>query len=133
MLLVAVSMAAAACASSAPPGKITPGAPHVTGTVTSPQSVALPPDAVLHVKLLNIFMQGGPATTVAEQIIPNPGKMPIRFDIAYDPALIEPQNFYAVQARITVGDEIRWMNDASHAVITHGNPREVEIVLRPAN
>lgn len=132
-LLLAVAAAAAACTSAAPVAPIAPGPPHVTGTITYHQKIALPPDAVLHVKLLNVFMQGGPALTVAEQIISSPGQVPIRFDIAYDPAVIEPQNFYAVQARITVGEEVRWINDASHAVITHGNPRELEIILRQVN
>ncbi len=128
-LLTPILLTAAACASLTPES-MPVGPEHVTGTITYRERIALPPNAVVQVKLLEISRPDTPAATVAQQIIANPGEVPIAFDLTYGPAAIDSRNIYGIQVRITVEGELQWTNDTSHAVITHGNPSWAEIVLR---
>ena len=102
----------------------------VTGTVTSLQRMALPPDAVVHVKLLDVSLQDVPARLLGEQIITNPNhQVPIPFEIEYDPAALDPRHTYAVQARITAKGQLMFISTSAYHVITRDNPHHVEIIV----
>ena len=101
----------------------------VTGTVTYRERIALSPEAVVEVKLLDVSLADAPAVTIGEQIIEDPGQVPIAFEIEYDPAEIDERFTYAVQARIMEGDELLFINDTAYHVITGGNPDQVDLVL----
>ncbi len=58
----------------------------VSGTVFYLQRIALPPDASVAVKLVDISKQDVPAVTIAEQKITPRGQVPIPFELQYDPA-----------------------------------------------
>jgi uncharacterized lipoprotein YbaY len=104
----------------------------VSGTVTYPQRIALPPDATLVVKLEDISRADAPATIIAEQTIVTAGQqVPIPFSLTYDPKLINPRYQYAVRAQIFYGDELRWISTTVHPVITQGHPTAVEIRVEP--
>ena len=70
------------------------------------QPIALPPDALIKVKLVDISRQDSPALTIAEQKIANPGRVPIPFELRYDPNKIDQRLSYAVQVRIEQGGEM---------------------------
>ena len=104
----------------------------VSGTVTYLQRIALPPNAVVEVKLVDVSRQDVPAIVLGEQIITNPGQVPIPFEIAYDPASIDPRFTYAVQVRITADGQLLFISDTVTPVITRGAPTsDVEIVVVP--
>lgn len=124
-LLYAVTIAAAC---SGQPGTESKAA-HVTGTVTYRQRIALTPDAQLTVKLVDISLQDAPAVTVAEQIIDNPGQLPISYDLTYEPEDIDPRHTYAVQARITSGGKLQFTTTRAYLVLTGGHPEHVDLVL----
>jgi putative lipoprotein len=107
----------------------TPSAATVTGTVTYRERIALSPNAVVAVKLLDVSRAEAPAATIGEQIIENPGQVPVAFEIEYNPADIDDGLTYVVQARITEGGEPAFISDAVHSVITGGNPTHVDMVL----
>jgi uncharacterized lipoprotein YbaY len=103
----------------------------VTGTVAYLPRIALPPQAVVEVKLLNVSRADAPAITIAEQIISTNGRqVPIPFSLSYDPEAIDPQHRYAVQARILINDRLRWINTTQYPVITQGNPSIVDILVQ---
>ena len=105
---------------------------RVTGTVTYLQRIALPPNAVIKVQLIDVSRADAPAIVLGEQVIQAGGKqVPFAFEIAYDRAKIEPNHSYAVGARIEDGDKLRFINDQRYAVITRGAPTHVDMVLRP--
>lgn len=104
----------------------------VTGTVMYLQRIALSPEAVIEVKLLDVSRADAPAETIAEQRITSPGQVPVRFELSYDPRKINPRHTYAVRARITEGDRLRFTSTRSYPVITRGNPSSVEIRVDPA-
>ena len=126
-------LAAVACestpASPSPTEPATPSTATVTGTVTYRERIALAPNAVVEVKLIDISRADAPAVTVGEQVIENPGQVPIAFEIEYDPSKIDERFTYAVQARIMEGDRLAFINDTRYAVITRGSPTHVDMVL----
>ncbi|MGW8186713.1 MAG: YbaY family lipoprotein [Desulfobacterales bacterium] len=108
--------------------------PRVTGTVTYLERVALPPTAVIKVQLVDVSRADAPAVALGEQIISTGGKqVPFFFEIPYDPAKIEANHTYAVQARIEEDGRLRFINDQRYSVITRNAPMHVDMVLRPVN
>lgn len=105
----------------------------VTGTVTYRQRIALPDNAIVQVQLLDVSRQDAAATVLGEQTItPNGKQVPFEFEIPYDPAQIQAGHSYAVQARITVGGQLRFVNTSSYPVITNGNPNQIEVLVNSA-
>lgn len=113
------------------PGGAAAPAARVAGTVTYLQRIALPPEAVIKVQLLDVSRADAPAVVLGEQVITAGGRqVPFAFEIAYDPARIDPRMTYAVSARIEEGGRLRFISDQRHAVITRGAPSHVELVLK---
>ena len=70
------------------------------------------------------------AELVAEQVITDPGQVPISFEVDYDPGDIDSGNTYSVSARIEEADgRLAFINDTAYDVITRGNPKRVDMVL----
>ena len=113
----------------APSEPTTPATATVTGTVTYRERIALSPDAVVEVKLLDVSRADAPAVTIGEQVIQDPGQVPIAFEIEYAPTDIDERFTYAVQVRIMEGDRLEFINDTAYHVITRGNPNQVDLVL----
>jgi uncharacterized lipoprotein YbaY len=104
---------------------------HVTGTVTYLQRIALPSTAEVKVKLVDVSRADASAIMLGEQNIQTGGKqVPFDFKIPYDPDMIEESHSYAVQARIEVDGQLRFINDQRYAVLTRGAPTHVDMVLK---
>ena len=104
----------------------------VTGTVTYRERIALPPTAVITVRLVDVSRADAPAVVIGEQVIHSGGKqVPFAFEIAYDTTKIEVNHSYAVQARIEDGGQLRFISDQHYAVVTRGALDHVDMVLRP--
>ena len=104
----------------------------VTGTVTYLQRIALPPSAVVAVKLADVSRADAPAIVLGEQRIEADGRqVPFAFEIEYDPTRIDPRFTYVIQARIEDGGRLLFINDQAYPVITRGAPSEVDLVLIP--
>ena len=88
----------------------------VSGEVFYRERIALPPNAVLTVQLSDVSLADAPASTIAEQKIDPAGQVPIKFEIKFDSAVIQPKASYALQARITVDDKLWFINDQRYAV-----------------
>lgn len=105
----------------------------VTGTVTYRQRIALPDNAIVQVQLLDVSRQDVAATVLGEQTItPNGRQVPFEFEISYDPAQIQAEHSYAIQARITVDGQLRFLNTSSYPVITNDNPNRVDVLVNSA-
>ena len=104
-------------------------AASVTGTVSYPGSAPLPPGAELTVRLEDVSRADAPSVTIAERVIVNPGQSPIPFEIGYDPADIDARFDYSIQATITHGDTLLFINDTVYSVLTWGYPSGVDMVL----
>jgi putative lipoprotein len=105
----------------------------VTGTVAYRERIALPPAAVVRLQLQDVSRQDAAATIIDSVTIrPNGKQVPIPFTLRYDPARIQENSTYSVQARITVDDNLLFVNDVSYPVITRGNSKQVQMMLRRA-
>jgi uncharacterized lipoprotein YbaY len=104
----------------------------ISGTVTYRQRIALPPTAVLTVRLEDVSRADASATVVSEQRIETAGKqIPIPFDLVFDWKKIQERNRYSVRAEITDGGRLLYISDTASPVLTQGNPRNVDITVVP--
>jgi uncharacterized lipoprotein YbaY/heat shock protein HslJ/uncharacterized lipoprotein NlpE involved in copper resistance len=132
-LLSAAFVLGTAAQGQAVVGQTTAVQAAVTGSVVYRQRIALPPDAIVHVKLQDVALADSPAKTLAEVDIPTAGRqVPISFRVAYTPADVDPSHRYAVRATITSGGKLLWTSTQSYAVITQGNPTEVQVLVEQA-
>ena len=130
LVLIAVLMLGA-CAAPGEPQSRNPTALSgvVTGSVTYRERIALPPDAVVQVALLDVSRMDVAATLIAEQTLVAEVQVPIGFALAYDPALIDPRLVYAVRATIKSGDNFLFVTDTHYPVLTRGHGEHVDLVL----
>lgn len=115
------------------PNQIAEDTQTLSGTVSYRQRIALPPNATLRLRLLDVSRADAPATTVTQKTVPITGQVPIPFELTYRPETIQPQHTYILDARILVGGRVRWIPAQRTAVITGGKPTQVNILLRPAS
>ena len=126
-----VTLLVGACATtSGPPGENPPELTGVVrGSVTYRERIALPPDAVLQVALLDVSRMDVAATVIAEKTIVPEGQAPIPFELAYDSGRIDSRMVYAVRATIKRGDNFLFVTDTHYPVLTRGHGEAVELVL----
>jgi putative lipoprotein len=106
--------------------------PEVTGTVSYRERFALPPDAELRVTLYETKGASATPTFIAEQTIPRPGQVPLRFRVAFPPSVIDARAGYTLVARIEIGGRILFINERPAPVLTLGNPPVADIVVTRA-
>ncbi|MBD2107908.1 YbaY family lipoprotein [Nodosilinea sp. FACHB-13] len=100
----------------------------VTGTVGYLPRIAMPPNAVLEVSLVDVSRADAPGVVLASQsMVFGDRQVPIPFELVYNPDQIDPRLSYAVQARIIVDGDLRFTTTSRFAVITQGNPTNVEV------
>ncbi len=109
------------------------GGSFVRGTVTYRERISLSPEAQLVVELRDVSLADAAAPLIASQTIENPGQVPISFRVDYDRDSIDSRRTYGISARIIEPpDRLAFINDTAHDVITNGNPRRVDMVLKLA-
>src|SRR5271154_120529 len=102
----------------------------VSGVATYRERIAMPKSAVFSATLEDVSKMDAPAEVVGTATMENPGNPPYHFSISYDPQRIVDNHTYAVRAAIKIGDQLAFTSDTSYPVITHGNGKEVNILLR---
>jgi len=108
----------------------TPG--RVSGSVSHRERIALPPDAVVQVRLEDVSRADAPAIVLVEQTIHPAGKqVPIPFVLEFDAGRIERGHRYGVRAEIRdAAGELRWTTTEAHPVLEDGASAEIDIVVR---
>jgi len=104
----------------------------VTGTVSYLQRIALPPDAVVIVKIEDTSKADAAAVTIGEQTIQTEGKqVPFSFSVPYDAKKIEANHRYSLRVRIEDGaGNLLFINDTNIPVITQKNPtQDIEVIV----
>jgi len=132
-VIVAVAGWLVGCsAASIVPGDGGADVTKVTGAVTYLERIALSPTAVINVQFLEASRADAPAIVLGEQIIQAAGnQVPFTFEIGFDPAEIQANHTYAVQARIEDSGKLRFISDQHYAAITRGAPSAVNILFKP--
>lgn len=104
----------------------------VTGNVIYLDRSALDPNAVIEVDLAQSSATGETTVIATTSINAEGRQVPIPFEIAYDPAQIDPTQTYLVTGRILVNGAPVYASHAAVPVITNGAPTEgVEVMVGP--
>lgn len=101
----------------------------LTGTVGYRQRIALPPGAVVTVRLEDISLADAKATLLAEQVIESSSQVPIPFELNYDPTSVDPRHRYAVRAQIRVEDELWFTTTRVNPVLNDAGTGPVDLML----
>jgi len=103
----------------------------VTGSVTYRQRIALPPDAVLIVRVQDVSRADAPARQLAEQRIELGGRqVPIPFSTTIDRDLAGKKARVTVSARIEQRGKLLFISDRSYPALNKGQPQAVDMVLK---
>jgi uncharacterized lipoprotein YbaY/phosphoglycolate phosphatase-like HAD superfamily hydrolase len=106
----------------------------ITGTVAYRQRIALPPDAVVHVRLEDVSKADAPSTLVSDARVPTEGRqVPIPFRLAYDASKIDASHTYHLRASILSGGSVLFTTTQAYPVLTQGAGREAQIILQQAS
>jgi uncharacterized lipoprotein YbaY len=111
---------------------VAPATNAITGTVSYRQHVSLPPEAVVVIHLQDVYLQDAPSPFLAEfKTTVGQRHVRIPFTLKFDPSKIDPNHPYVVEASILVHDHLRFTNDTAYAVLTKGNPTNIDMILVP--
>ena len=103
------------------------------GTATVTEGAFIPPGSVLRVNLRDLSPGIAKDATVAQETFEAAGKTPIHFELSYNRSVIEPSRLYGVAAVITDSrGQALWETRVPIRVLTLGNQKKVQLVLRPA-
>jgi putative lipoprotein len=129
---LAITATLALCAGQASEGaESATGHDMITGTVAYVQRVALAPDAIVAISLVDVTLADGPSKLVIEQRFPATGRPgPIAFRLPYDPAAIEASHRYNLRATITAHGRLICTTTGAYPVLTGSGTRKVDLVLQ---
>ena len=103
----------------------------ISGNVSYLQRIALPPDAVLIVRIQDVSRADAPARILAEQRIELAGRqVPISFQTTVDRDLIGKRARITAAARIERGGKLLFISDKSYPAIRNGQALPVEMTLK---
>lgn len=108
----------------------TPEVAEVTGQAFYVERVAAPPGVRLEVVLEDISRQDVAAERLGDAIFEEAGQPPYDFSIKYDPTQIDPRHTYRVAARLYEGEELLFVSDQVHQVITRGFSSTASVRMR---
>ena len=120
-------------AKAAPPAAAASSFIDIGGRVSYPAGTALPPDAVLTVRIVDAARAGAPARVLAEQSLELAGQpVPIPFATTIDRDLVGKRARIKATARIDHRGRLLFINTgAVPALGADGRPLPVEILLKP--
>ena len=101
------------------------------GTVRLRRGVALPGNAVLNVKLLDVTDRRQ-TVVVRQRSYSKLGPLPLPFELVYTPSDIQPNHQYALTAEITVNGFAAYKSLDRYQVFQRDNQGAVDMMLVPA-
>ena len=125
-LLIALVAATVACGSSGSAGVI-------TGEVRFVREVDLPEGAVVTVRLLDTSLADASAVELGRHVIADADRLPVRFRIEYDRDQVSEGAEYSLSAAVRLGDDLLYVNDTVHTVLTRGAPRNRDVAVISTN
>jgi putative lipoprotein len=99
------------------------------GQVFYRERIALPPEAVLEVRLVDVSLADAPAQSLAVTRVKARHRTPIPYRLHYDEAKIQRGHTYALEAHITVNGKLWFLTTTRHAALT-GGADEADILVQ---
>ncbi|MDY7232951.1 YbaY family lipoprotein [Hyalangium rubrum] len=110
-----------------------PASTQVTGTVRYRERIALSPEAVVQVEVVEVSAEGRPGDVVGTQTLRSPGQVPIPFSVDVPSERIRADATYLVRARITDGARTFSTPEPITVLTQGGRTTDVEVLLRSGN
>lgn len=101
----------------------------LTGTVTYRERMALPPEAIVDVRLLDVSRADVPAEVLAQTAFRVQSQVPLGFALTYDDAVIREGHRYTLRAGIRHGDQLLFTTTQAYPVFTEAQQGETEIMV----
>lgn len=102
----------------------------INGTVAYRQRIAMPPGAVLTVRVEDVSRTDAQSSVLAETSkVFGDRQVPIEFSLQIPSTAINASNSYNLQATITVNGEQRFATTRSYPVLTHGAGSKIDLLL----
>lgn len=101
---------------------------QLEATVSYRERIALPPDAVLELELLDTSRADAPSVRMSSQRFKLTA-VPRTVELPYDGALIDERLTYTVAAKILSRDRVMFRSTTATPVLTRGAPASVELIL----
>ncbi|MCY3571449.1 MAG: YbaY family lipoprotein [Chloroflexi bacterium] len=99
----------------------------VSGEVQFHRDVDLPDGATVTVWLLDTSYADADAIELGRDVIANAEQLPIRFSIEYNPNDVDDRAEITLSAQVDLGNELLYINDTVHPVLTRGAPRNSDV------
>ena len=103
--------------------------PSVVCTLRCAAPTQLGPGTVMEMRLVDFTQPDTRPQVIAERTESNPGQPPLHYRLLYNPAAIDPQHDYGVEARLLLKGRPLWVLPSPVPVVTKGRPIVVELVL----
>lgn len=104
---------------------------QISGTARLQQPLALPPDAVLEVVLIDAALADAPARVLGRTRIQPAGQPPFRFSISYQDRDLTPRGRYGVRATLRQGERLLFTTDTFTPVLRGGANAPLSLQLVP--
>ncbi len=127
--IAVLATALAATAACAPQGS----GRSVSGEVRFAREVELPEGAVVSVRLLDTTLADAPSVELGLDVIEKAERLPVSFRIEYDRDRVVSGNEYSLSADVRHGDDLLYVNDTVHPVLTRGAPANSDVVVVSTN
>ena len=129
MLCAAMPAASMLAACGTPPASA-PARRVVRGSVAWRERIAVPPEAELIVRVLDVSRADAPATVLAEQRQRTGGRQPpFAFELAVDAARLDPRMRCTVAARVELAGRLLFISDTAYPVLTQGAGETADLML----
>lgn len=93
------------------------------------ERIAVPPDAILEVELLDVSRADAASVRISSQRF-RMERVPLSVALHYDTAVIDDRMTYSVAARLLSRDKVLFRTTTVYPVITRGAPQKVDLVLQ---
>lgn len=103
------------------------------GTVNYRERMALPSSATVLVQLVDVSKADAPAEVIAEDRVTGATGGSIPYRLQFDQSRIKLGRSYALQARISDGDRLLFINTARHAIFAGGRNNTRILVERASH
>ncbi len=100
------------------------------GTVNYRERMALPAATTVLVQLVDVSLADAPAQVIAEDRITGATASPIPYRLRFDQSRIKLGRRYALQARISDGDRLLFINTTRHTIFASGRNNTRILVQR---
>lgn len=105
----------------------------INGEVRFHRDVDLPDGATVIVTLLDTSLADGPGLILGREVILDVARLPVRFRIEYEAEGFDRGNEYTLSARVELGNELLYINDTVHPILTRGAPRHSDVTVISVN